>query len=172
MLFLYCECSCFSEFCCYSLSVDIILWLFMLMFECCYSVFVYVILWEFMLFLKRLCYYQRVVILGILLFLECLYYTLNVCVIATCCCTVNLLILCIFAFFWERLYYSLSVDIVRVLLLFSECQYSVNIYVILRNCCYSLNVFVVLWIFLLLSYRVLKGHVIYKSDYFVLCMSV
>lgn len=135
----------FSEFCYYSLSADFILCMFMLAFQCCYSTFVYVVLRDYELFTECLFYSPNVVILGILLFLERLCYSLNVCVVATCCCyTVNVFILCILAFFSEWLYFSLNVDILRVLLLFSECQHSVNIYVVLRNLYYYLNVFVAL----------------------------
>ena len=110
-----------------------------------------------MLFTECLSYSPNVVIL---LFLERLCYSLNVCVIVSCCCyTVNVFILCIFPFFTEWLYYSLNVDILRVLLLFSECQYSVNIYVMLWNLFYYLNVLVVLWMSVLLSYRVLKAYI-------------
>jgi hypothetical protein len=163
----------FSWICYYSSSVDVMLFMFMLVFEFCYSAFVYVMLWEYALFSECLFYSPNVVILGILLFLESLCYSLNVCVIVTCCCyTVNVFILRIFALFSERLYYSLFVDILRVLLLFSECQYSVNIYVMLWNLYYSLNVFVVLWMSVLLSYRVLKAYNISKSVCFASRMSV
>jgi hypothetical protein len=116
----------------------------MLAFQCCYSAFVYVVLWDYELFTECLFCSPNVVILGILLFLERLCYSLNVRVIVTCCYTVTVFILCIFAFFSEWLYFSLNVYILRVLLLFSECQYSVNIYVVLRNLYYYLNVFVAL----------------------------
>jgi hypothetical protein len=159
----------------------------LLFFECWYyALHVYVSVWVLLLcvcvcYSLRICvihgklFYSPNVILGILLFLERLCYSPNVCVIVTCCCccyTINVFILCIFAFFLELLYYSLIADILRVLLLFSECQYSVNIYVMLRNLYYFLKVFAVLWMSVLLSYRVLKAYIISKTYFFASRMSV